>query len=180
MTEVRPAFKGDFYDTILVLLNQGGETEQVTVITQGSLKYDMYAAKNGILWVGEDIFFAGKSYGFETTVQSLKKETTALDYDAYVYKYRFGESNSCLRISSGNKRTMQRNIVYTGGSTAESDGLFSFTTTFRSVRMNKQDNYFQPYNSRYSGGFTLLDTMKIPRPCAFQSQNLTSVQYYRG
>ena len=22
--------------------------------------------------------------------------------------------------------------------------------------------------------------MKIPRPCAYQSQNLTSVQYYRG
>ena len=37
-----------------------------------------------------------------------------------------------------------------------------------------------PYPSRWSGGFTLLDTMKIPRPCAFQSQNLTSVQYYRG
>lgn len=46
--------------------------------------------------------------------------------------------------------------------------------------MNKEDNYFVPYPSRYSGGFALLDTMKIPRPCAFASQNLTSVQYYRG
>ena len=46
--------------------------------------------------------------------------------------------------------------------------------------MNKEDNYYVPYVSRYSGGFTLLNTMKIPRPCAAQSQNLTSVQYYRG
>ena len=25
-----------------------------------------------------------------------------------------------------------------------------------------------------------MDTMKIPRPCAFRSYNLTSVEYYRG
>jgi len=50
MTEIRPSYKGDFFDTILVLLNEGGETEKVVVITQGSLKYDMYSAKNGILW----------------------------------------------------------------------------------------------------------------------------------
>lgn len=46
--------------------------------------------------------------------------------------------------------------------------------------MAREDNYFVPYASRYSGGFPLLDTMKIPRPCAYQSQNLTSVSYYRG
>lgn len=37
-----------------------------------------------------------------------------------------------------------------------------------------------PYASRYSGGFALLDSFKIPRPCAFKSFNLTSVDYYRG
>ena len=50
MTEIRPSYKGDFFDTILVLLNESGDTEKVVVITQGSLKYDMYSAKNGILW----------------------------------------------------------------------------------------------------------------------------------
>lgn len=34
--------------------------------------------------------------------------------------------------------------------------------------------------SRYSGGFSLLDTFKIPRPCAFKSYNMTEAQYYRG
>lgn len=37
-----------------------------------------------------------------------------------------------------------------------------------------------PYASRYSGGFALLDSFKIPRPCAFKSFNMTSVDYYRG
>jgi len=65
-------------------------------------------------------------------------------------------------------------------SEVKAQGLYTFTTTYRSIPMNKEDNYFIPYPSRYSGGFTLLDTMKIPRPCAHASQNFTSVQYYRG
>ena len=71
-------------------------------------------------------------------------------------------------------------MTFTSGAAAEDDGLYSFTTTYRSVPTAREDNYFVPYNSRYSGGFALLDTMKIPRPCAYQSQNLTSVEYYRG
>ena len=34
--------------------------------------------------------------------------------------------------------------------------------------------------SKYSGGFALLDSMRIPRPCAYKSYNLTSANYYRG
>ena len=48
------------------------------------------------------------------------------------------------------------------------------------VRKTLMDDYFYPYSSRYSGGFTLLDTMIIPRPCAYKSFNLTQVDYYRG
>ena len=69
MTEVRPSYKGDFTDTILVLLSEGGETEKVVVITQGSTGYDMITAKNGVLWVGDYVYFAGQSYGYETAMQ---------------------------------------------------------------------------------------------------------------
>ena len=66
MSEVRPANKGDYFDTILVQMDSGGSVEKVTVITQGTLKYDMYTAKGGVLFVGDNIFFSGWSYGFET------------------------------------------------------------------------------------------------------------------
>ena len=46
--------------------------------------------------------------------------------------------------------------------------------------MNRLSDVFTPYPSRYSGGFSLLNTMKIPRPCAYQSQKLNPIQYYRG
>ena len=48
------------------------------------------------------------------------------------------------------------------------------------IPKERKQNYFIPYVSRYSGGFTTLDTMKIPRPSAFASYNLTAVEYYRG
>jgi len=68
MTEVRSSNKGDWYDTILVLMDEGGQTEKVVTISQGTLQYDMYGAKNGIFWVGDDIYFAGHSYGYKTKV----------------------------------------------------------------------------------------------------------------
>jgi len=66
MTEVRDSSKGDYYDTILVKLSDGGDVENVVVISQGSIGYDMYPAKNGVFWINDDIYMAGKSYGFQT------------------------------------------------------------------------------------------------------------------
>ena len=71
MSEVRPSNKADYYDTILVLMDSGGSVEKVSVISQGTLKYDMYTAKNGIFWVGESVYFSGWSYGFETNSNTL-------------------------------------------------------------------------------------------------------------
>ena len=180
MTEVRPSYKGDYYDSILILMDDSGSINKAVVITQGGLKYDMNTAKNGIMWIGDFVYFAGWSYGFETDRQTLQKTGDSPDNDLYVYKYRFGWENRCLRLFEPDERTMQRNTQFTSGTSVESQGLYSFTTAYRSIPLQKEDNYFVPYPSRYSGGFKLQDTMKIPRPCAFQSQNLTSVSYYRG
>ena len=66
MTEVRSSTSGDFYDTILLKMNIGGEVEDIAVISQGSSSYDMFTAKNGIFWADGDIFFAGSSTGYMT------------------------------------------------------------------------------------------------------------------
>ena len=64
MTEVRGSNKGDWYDTILVLMDADGDTNKVVAISQGDLQYDMFGARNGVFFVGDDIFFAGHSLGF--------------------------------------------------------------------------------------------------------------------
>jgi len=48
------------------------------------------------------------------------------------------------------------------------------------LRKTYLQSFYTPYLSKYSGGFNLLDSMIVPKPCAFKSANLTSVQYYRG
>lgn len=48
------------------------------------------------------------------------------------------------------------------------------------VRRTRKMDYIIPYTSRYSGGFALMDTMRVPRACAYQSFKLADVEYYRG
>jgi hypothetical protein len=102
------------------------------------MKYNMFSSKNGIIWVGDEVYFAGKSYGFETTRQKLKKPitgSTTMDYDAYVYKYKFGFPNKCLRVTEPDTKTMSRNMVYTSGSEVDKKGLYTFSTDFKAVPM---------------------------------------------
>ena len=49
MGQLRGSAKGDFYDTILILLDQSGEVKSAVTITQGTNGYDMYSASNGII-----------------------------------------------------------------------------------------------------------------------------------
>jgi hypothetical protein len=62
----------------------------------------------------------------------------------------------------------------------KADNVFQLFVDNDDVRKNRKERFFIPYASRYSGGFALLDTMKIPRPCAAKSFNLTALDYWRG
>jgi hypothetical protein len=100
-----------------------------------------------------------------------------------VYKYQFDHPSSmnCLyenvmdrtMLGSSTIQLVAQSQIYSGSyittKSADSDLKRTFT-----------QNYLTPYQSKYSGGFVLQDTMRIPRPCAFKSSNLTSVSYYRG
>ena len=54
-------------------------------------------------------------------------------YDAYVYQYRFGFENRCLLLKEADERSLQRNMDFITGSAIKSNGLYTFTTTFRSI-----------------------------------------------
>ncbi len=65
-------------------------------------------------------------------------------------------------------------------STFYQKNLITLYSTDSDLQRTKTQGYFTPYVSKYSGGFSLEDTIRIPRPCAFKSSNLTAVTYYRG
>jgi hypothetical protein len=204
MSQLRSSTKGDFFDTILFLLDQAGDIEGAVSITVGlTTQYDMFAASNGIInkpgtYQQEDYYFAGWSYGFETKYQSLTptshptvKDADDLDYDSFVYKYNFVDSDTkqCLYEEEINHSDARRRITQTSASAIDNSAsstesgknkIVTLWDANDAVPKELMQNYFIPYVSRYSGGFALIDTMKIPRPCAFESYNLTSVEYYRG
>ena len=60
-------------------------------------------------------------------------------------------------------------------STVFSQNLITTYTDDSDLNKIQTSNYFIPYASKFAGGFPLLDTMRIPRPCAFKSFNLTAM-----
>lgn len=130
----------------------------------------MIGAKNGAFWVDKDIFFAGQSRGYSTHSQQLLKDASDADLDAYVYKYRFGAYSQCLYLFEGDTRKFTNNLEVTSGdSQVKALGLYTFSDDSKSVPLNWLENYYLANSSRYAGGFSTLNTVKIPRPCAFTS-----------
>lgn len=150
----------------------------------------MYAASQGIVnkrgsYLNEDYYFAGWSYGFQTKYQELSstatptvKDVDSPDFDSYVYKYNFANSDTknCLYEEEISNSDVRRRITKTSQSSIDDSpssttaGLTKIVSVWNEnndVPKELKQNYFIPYISRYSGGFALIDTMKIPRPCAF-------------
>ena len=113
MKEVKGPNAGNWYDSVLLLMDSGAQQPKVVTISQGpDLQYNMFGARNGILWVDGDVFFAGAAKGFKTNYQELLGGDWSRDLDAYVYKHRFGTeaSNSCLFIYEGDAQALQDNL----------------------------------------------------------------------
>ena len=165
----------------------------------------MYSATNGLVnepgsSSDEIYFFAGWSFGFKSKYQRLTpdsqpsiKKADDLDYDAYVYKYALNENSTSQNMNilaeDISKSDMRRRMTLTGQSSIDNEpsttfaGLFKIVSLFTrddAIPKERKQNYFIPYVSRYSGGFTTLESMKIPRASAYISMNLTGVEYYRG
>jgi len=132
--------------------------------------------------IGDEPYFAGRSYGFATRSQRYTKDPNDPDFDIYVYRYQWDHDSSynCLYEQVIPNQDMRDQITYYSSTSFRSALLMTMFEKDSDVRKTLMDDYFYPYSSRYSGGFSLLDTMVIPRPCAYKSYNMTQVDYYRG
>ena len=84
----------------------------------------MNTASNGLFQVGEDIFFAGWSSGFQTDRQARKNPGPFPFTDVYVYKYRFDEENSCLNPFKADMYDWSSNCHKVKGPNMEASGLY--------------------------------------------------------
>lgn len=105
---------------------------------------------------------------------------TDQDYDVYLFKYKFDLDVTYGCIYDEDIGSSEYNSVSTKFSSSITDTLFDFYQKDSDLTKVAKEDYFYAYTSRYSGGFDLLDSFRIPRPCAYDSFNLTQMDYYRG
>lgn len=192
MTELRDSTKGDFRDILLVLFTSAGSVNRASMFTTGNIQKDLLLTGNALVVYQDMYLFSGQSIGYQTTQQKLiytkdpktggLTTTTKTDLDAYIYRHIFDRNvATCVFTTDLKVNDVTRRITTYNGIAIEQEGFKTMTTEDGSVekfRYSETDHV--PYASRYSGGFALLDSLKIPRPCAFKSFNMTSVNYYRG
>lgn len=135
----------------------------------------MFLAQQGIASIKGQPYFAGWSYGFSTKFQKQVADLEAPDFDFFVYHYQWepGPSFDCIYAKEVNNGDMRDQVFYYSATSFRQANLMTMFNKDSDVRKTLKDDYFKPYNSRYSGGFSLLDSMVIPRPCAYKSFNLT-------
>ncbi len=68
---------------------------------------------------------------------------------------------------------MRSRITYLSQTSFYRSSMLTMFNQDSDVRRNVTNQYFFAYLSRYAGAFQILDSLKIPRPCAYKSFNLT-------
>mgnify|MGYP003348517569 CR=1 FL=1 len=186
MSSVRPAIKGDWTDLLLVLFNSDGSVKRATTFSNGNINQSLLLASNGLVILQDQFFFAGYSQGYQTTLQKLiyaKDMTTGAlstnaktDTDAFVFRHIFDRKTQyCVFCADVLASTLQQRVsTYSGMSYIQTNNLVSVTFNDADIVKTRLTSTAQvPYASKYAGGFTLLDSYKVPRPCAFKSFNMT-------
>lgn len=71
MKELRYFESGDFFDTLVLVLDPTGDVHKGVSISNSYFNYDMFSANQGLLEIAGDYYFAGWSYGYKTRLQEL-------------------------------------------------------------------------------------------------------------
>lgn len=90
-------------------------------------------------------------------------------------KYLFEKelTYSCLYEDEINQSKISSKFVKTSESNA-------VAMDYSTNSLTEERKFYQVYTSPYSGAFDLLDTLRIPRACAYESQNMTQLDYFYG
>ena len=124
--------------------------------------------------------FAGQSFGYKTKFQNSTYDISAPTRDMFVWRLNTDKVDSCFYNDAITSYTLNAKDAMKALITT--NGLSSYYKLYRGGTSDFQvRNQYIAWNSRYSGAFVLLDTMRYPRMCAKASNNMTDgVNYYKG
>jgi hypothetical protein len=152
---------GSVQDNALIIIDNTGTLIGGKMITLGYAITPANIPANVLFKVDEYLYFGGQTAGYSTSKQS--NSFTSAKTNVFVMKYLSDKPNSytCLSesdISANNFRAYVTSLIESAS-----------TTHVTTLTMASADSIFKMYSSPYSGAFSLLDTMIIPRPCAYIS-----------
>jgi hypothetical protein len=138
----------------------------------------MLLAYNALSRLGQKYVFSGYSVGFTTQLQSWSGMQ-----DAFVFHYLFDKPGTygCVyeaELNANNINSLFLQYSNSGSVYSVKTGITQYNTP--AGALSQVNSYFACYSSPYSGSFALLDTLRIPRPCAAKSGNLTQLDYFYG
>jgi hypothetical protein len=144
----------------------------------------MFHSLNALVSIDNDNYFAGYSYGFQTRHERLEKTKGLEDFDAFIFRHNFDRigtlDTTCFYSKKLSAGTIRRRSSISGLSEVRSEKIVELNQSDQDVKRSLIKKEFDPYHSVRCQAFDLIDSFKIPRPCAFKSYNLTGVEYYRG
>ena len=170
LTAFRPlTTSSTIFDSVIIIYREGGNMRTGAQVS--FYAYDTNLAVNAFFKIGNYYVFGGTTTGFTTRLQTAAFTSTKTN--VFVMKYLMTLPSTTYRCvydyTIPSSATSQFTML---GSTS--------VTVAQDLGMTKQFSYYKIYQSPYSGAFTLLDTMYIPRACATKTYNMTQMDYFYG
>ena len=112
------------------------------------------------------------TYGYTTSLQTASFKS-GTKYNVFVMKYLQTKPTSYSCVTEATVDISKAGSLVTSLSVGT-------VYTSSSLTLGTGTNQYVVYSSPYSGAFSLLDTMYIPRACAYISVNMTQMNYFNG
>jgi len=169
---------GTYYDTSIVVFDNIGTLKKGVMLSLGAdIKYNS-KTENQFMFSLEDgkyFVFGGTTTGFSTSFQTTTFENSKTN--VFIMKYQMEDKPNQYKCLDENEIDKSDARTSNTIQLLKSSAAYSF---YSNLKISTQTNVFAMYSSPYSGAFSLLDTMHIPTPCAYVSQNLTQFDYFYG
>ena len=186
-------------DSYIMIVDSNGQVTQGKQVTfsptSGAATYSQTLAFNGLINYNGFYIYAGTTTGYSTKLQqtigksgstnvygfNVNGGTTTYN-NVFLMKYKFDINNAQRCLIDSFIDINKASDFITKVSNDQWAQVDSSNLNYQSTKATilVKSSFFAAYQSPYSGAFDLLDTMYIPKPCAYKSVNLTQLNYFYG
>ena len=174
---------GDYYDTMLLLTTARGDVSRALTVSNNVDGLDMFSFSGNLYQDGDRWFLGGSQPGFATRRQVFQEFGDDVNTDTFMMRLEFGKGQgsdyNCLyqgKLSSRGVRSQTE--FFQTASAAEQYELLSRDEDVPKSEMGTR--YLYAYYSQFPSSLYLRSGLNTPRPCAYTSIELDTLEYFRA